>query len=103
MKIQVKRLVQFAAAAALATAFVIGTAGTGEAAKKKAVAQPPKQAICPQVKKPVCAEKGKLQFTYANACYAANDGAKIVSDGACKAPKAKKAKKGKAKKAAKKK
>ncbi|MBI4273829.1 MAG: hypothetical protein HY659_03920 [Rhizobiales bacterium] len=103
MKIQVKRLVQFTAAAALATAFVIGTAGIGEAAKKKAPATPPKQAFCTMVKQPVCAEKGKLKFTYANSCYASNDGAKIVSAGACKAPKAKKAKKSKAKKAAKKK
>ena len=52
----------------------------------------------------VCATKGKsgLKFTYANACYAAQDGAKVVSQKACPEKKAVKAKKGK-KKAAKKK
>ena len=42
--------------------------------------------------------KGTQKFTYANACYAAKDGAKGITDGACKPPKA--AKKGKPKKAA---
>jgi hypothetical protein len=52
-------------------------------------------------KAPVCATKGKMKFTYANAGCAALDGAKVASQGACKAAKPKKAKKA-AKKPAKK-
>ena len=37
---------------------------------------------------PVCATKGGMKFTYANACFAAKDGAKVVSQSACPAKKA---------------
>ena len=51
----------------------------------------------------MCAVKGKQKITYATACFAAKDGAKVVSQKACPAMKAHKAKKAKAKKAPKKK
>jgi hypothetical protein len=86
----------------LATAaFVLGSAGSSEAAKKKKAEAAPVPVICWGVNKPVCATRGGQKFTYASACYAAKDGAKVVSQKACPAKKAVKAKKGK-KKAAKK-
>lgn len=92
--------------AATAAMFVIGSAVPSEAAKKKkpAAAPAPTPAICPWVQKEVCAVKGTQKFTYSNACWAAKDGAKVVSEGPCKASKAMKGgKKAKAKKAPKKK
>lgn len=85
------------------TAFVLGTAGSSEAAKKKAAAAPPPPpGLCFAPEKRVCAVKGGLKFTYANACIAAKDGAKVVSDKACPVKAAKKGGKKKAKQAAKK-
>jgi len=76
--------------AATAAAFMIGSVDSSEAAKKKkAEAAPaPVSAYCWGTSKPVCATRGGMNFTYANSCYAANDGAKVASQGACKAPKA---------------
>jgi hypothetical protein len=94
--------------AATAAAFVIGSVNVGEAkGKKKAAAAPPPPppVVCFEAEKRVCAVKGGMKFTYINACTAAKDGAKVVSQKACPAPKAakaKKVKKAKAKKAAKK-
>lgn len=84
--------------AVAAAAVVIGSAGTGEAKSKKKTAAPPPPPpiICTLEYKPVCATKGGLKFTYSNACWAAKDGAKVVSQGACKAKKAVKAGKMKA-------
>jgi hypothetical protein len=87
--------------AATAAAFVIGSVNVGEAkGKKKAAAAPPPPppGLCFAPEKRVSAVKGGMKFTYANACIAAKDGAKVVSQKACPAPKAKKAKKAKAKK-----
>jgi hypothetical protein len=93
----------YAALLTFATAgLVLGTAGSSEAAKKKAAAAPPPPVFCFVPDKQVCAVKGGMKFTYSNACVAAKDGAKVVSQKACPAPKAAKAKKAKAKKAAKK-
>jgi hypothetical protein len=92
-----KKLGLGALAAAATLAFVLGTAGVSEAAKKKAKAEPAKQPVCMFVDKPVCATKGGKRVTYANACFAANDGATGIKAGACKAAK------GGGKKAAKKK
>ena len=85
--------------AATAAAFVIGSVNVGEAkGKKKAAAAPPPPVVCFEAEKRVCAVKGGMKFTYINACTAAKDGAKVVSQKACPAPKAAKAKKaGKAK------
>lgn len=99
------RSVAYATVVAVASVMlVLGTMGTSEAKgkKKKAAPPPPPPVICTLEYKPVCAVKGGLNFTYSNACFAVKDGAKVVSQGACKAKKAKKAKKA-AKKAAKKK
>ncbi|MFN3657041.1 MAG: hypothetical protein ACK4UO_07280 [Pseudolabrys sp.] len=81
--------------AVAATAFTLASATTSEAKKhtKKAKAAAPVPTLCWGIQKPVCATKGGMKFTYANACYARNDGAKVVSDKACPAKKAKKAKK----------
>lgn len=97
--------------AVTAVAVSIGSATTGEAKGKKkaaAAAPPPMTAWCPfTAAQPVCAVKGKQKFTYNDACFAAKDGAKVVSNKACavkaaKTGKGKKAKKASKKKAAKK-
>lgn len=94
--------------AATATAFVLGSVATGEAkakAKKKMAAAPAPAVMCIQPSAPVCGVKGGMKFTYVNRCFAAKDGAKVVSDKACPVQKAKKAgkkKMAKAKKPAKK-
>ena len=102
----IKKLAYATFVAAAAVAFVIGSAVPSEAAKKKkaAAAAPPaqQQPTCllnPQGK--VCATKGGTKFTYFNACYAMNDGAKSATSGECKPAKA--AKGGGGKKAKKKK
>lgn len=100
-----KKLGYCTAVAIAAVGLVLGSAGSSEAkSKKKAAAPAAVGGICIGSYKPVCAVKGGMKFTYANGCYAVNDGAKVVSDKACpvKKAKAKKAKKAKAKKAAKK-
>lgn len=78
------------AAALLGAAFVMGSAAP-------AAAQSPQFCMLMQYK-PVCAEKGKMRFTYANACFAQKDGAKVIHEGKCKPPKKAKAKKSKKKK-----
>ena len=90
--------------AATAVVLIVGSAVPSEAKskKKKAEAAPaPTPIVCMGARAPVCASKGDLKFTYANACYAAKDGAKSVKAGECKPAKA--AKKSMGKKAAKKK
>lgn len=90
--------------AAMTVAFALASATPSEAAKKKkeAEAKPAPQAVScvlvPETK--VCGTKGGMKFTYANACFAAKDGAKVVAQTACPAPKAAKAKKGGGKKVA---
>ena len=100
-----KRIGYGVAVAAMTVGFALASATPSEAAtKKKAAAKPavPYQSCLLMPETKVCGTKGGLKFTYANACYASRDGAKVVSQKACPAPKAKKAKKAK-KKAAKKK
>ncbi len=91
--------------AVTAVAFAMGSASTGEAKGKKraAAAPPPPPAWCPfTAAQPVCAVKGKQKFTYNDACFAAKDGATVVSNKACAVKAAKKGKSKKAKKAKKK-
>ena len=88
-----------AVVAAVATAFVIGSGGASFAKKKKAAAAPP-PTFCTLEYKQACGVKGGMKVTYANACFAAKDGATSVQPGPCKAAKAP-AKKKAAKKAAK--
>jgi hypothetical protein len=92
-----------AVVAATAAAFVIGSVNVGEAkSKKKAAAAAPPPVICFEAEKRVCAVKGGMKFTYINACTAAKDGAKVVSQKACPVAKAAKpAKKSSKKKMAK--
>jgi hypothetical protein len=69
------------------------------AAKKKAKAEAPQpMAWCFQQQTPVCATRGGLKMTYASACFAEKDGAKVVSQGACGAKKMSMKKGGKKKK-----
>jgi hypothetical protein len=86
-----------------AAALVLGTAGSSQAKGKKAAPKPVVSASCmfsaPQA---VCASKGKMSFTYRNACWAGNDGAVVKSQKACKPAKAMKHGKKKSKKAMKK-
>lgn len=78
--------------AVTAVAFVIGSALPSDAkAKKKAEAAPPPPACFIAAGSAVCATKGGMKFTYKNSCYAAKDGAKVVSGKACPAKAAKKA------------
>jgi hypothetical protein len=79
--------------AATAVAFVIGSAMPSEAKGKKAkkVAAPQYTPSCMfNAGNPVCAVKGGNKFTYKNACYAGNDGAKVVANKACPVKAAKK-------------
>ena len=62
---------------------------------------PPPPVVCLLNYQPVCGVKGKTKATWANACFAAKNGAKVAYQGACKVHKAKAKKKAK-KKAAKK-
>lgn len=77
--------------AVAAAALVLGTAGSSEAKAKKKMAAPTPHPICLSNYMPVCATKGGNKYTYANSCFADNDGATVVSNKACPAPKAKKA------------
>ena len=96
---KLKTIAYAAFIAVAAGAFVIGSGGTSEAKGKKMAAPPPAPGPCFEIAAPVCGAKGGMKFTYANSCYAAKDGASVVSKGACHAPKAHK-KHMKAKKAA---
>lgn len=82
--------------AAAAFAFALGSATTGEAKAKKAAAEEPATALPCVGDAPVCGAKGGMQFTYANACSAVKDGAKVVASHACGAKKMHKAAKHKA-------
>ena len=72
--------------AATAAAFSMGAPTTGEA-KAKMKAAEPVPVVCPLIVSQVCAVKGGMKFTYSNACFAAKDGAKVISQGACKVTK----------------
>jgi hypothetical protein len=81
-----------ASATLLATALVLTSAASGFAATKKKKAEaaaPASTAFCMGGTEQVCGTRGGMKFTYANACYAARDGAKVSGKGACKAGKAK--------------
>ena len=79
-----KTIAYAALIAAASAAFVIGSGGSSEAkGKKKMAAAPPEPGPCFIMGGPVCGAKGGMKFTYANSCYAAKDGASVVSKGAC--------------------
>ena len=81
------RILVYAAVIA-AAAFGLGSATTAFAKKKTMVT--PEPFPCWDYA-PVCGSKGGLRFTYANACSARRDGAKLVSHRACAVTKAHKA------------
>src|SRR6476469_5791814 len=100
---KLRKLGYAALVAAAAAVIAIGSAVPGEAkTKKKQAEAAPAPAICLLAERhPVCAVKGGVKFTYANSCYAVQDGAKVVSQKACptgKMAKPHKAKKDKTKK-----
>jgi hypothetical protein len=82
---QLKTIATALVIAGAATALAIGAATPSFAAKKKAKAaaeQP--TAFCFQAQAPVCGSRGGQNFTYASACFAMKDGAKIIANHACK-------------------
>jgi hypothetical protein len=84
MKIDLKTCGYAAIAIAFSAAIVLGSADMSQAAKKKKeVAKAPEHHAMCLGGTPVCATKGGMKMTYASACYAANDGATVVSDKAC--------------------
>jgi hypothetical protein len=95
-KMKLKNIGYAALIAVAAAAFVIGSGGPSEAKAKRAAA-PIYPGPCLTAEKPVCAAKGGMKFTYASACIAVKDGAKVVSGKACPAKKAMKHKKHKKK------
>lgn len=76
--------------AATAAALLIGSVGASDAKSKKKMAAPPPPppGPCFTAEKQVCATRGGMKFTYASACIAVKDGAKVVSDKACPVKKA---------------
>jgi len=97
--LKLRKLGYAALVAATAAVIAIGSAVPSEAkTKKKKAEAAPAPALCLIVEHhPVCGVKGGTKVTYANGCYAAQDGAKVVSQQAC--PAGKVAKPHKAKKA----
>jgi hypothetical protein len=86
---QLKNLGHAVLMTAAAAALVLGTAGSSEAKGKKAAAKAQTSPSCMfSAPAPVCATKGKTNFTYRNACWAGNDGAVVKSQKACKPAKA---------------
>jgi hypothetical protein len=76
----------------------VGATSPSLAAKKKVKADEPVTPWCYQVQKAVCATRGGTKMTYASACFAEKDGAKVVSEGGCGAKKMSMKKGGKKKK-----
>jgi hypothetical protein len=65
------------------TAAVVATSPSFAAKKKAKSYAEDSTPVCLQPQKAVCGMKGTQKFTYASACFALKDGAKIVSDNAC--------------------
>jgi hypothetical protein len=79
--------------AATAVALTVGAAEAKGKKAKKPAAPAMAAATCwvPDSPTKYCAVKGGMKFTYANSCVAKAEGAKIISNKACPAPKAAKA------------
>jgi len=84
---KIRTLGYCAIVAVTAVAFALGSAAPSEAkGKKKAEAAPapmPQSCMLAPAGQ-VCGTRGGMKFSYFSACYAAQDGAKVVSQGACK-------------------
>ncbi len=65
-----------------AALFVLGTTGASDAKGKKK--SPEMSPVCMTDGPAVCGSRGGQRFTYANSCYAGNDGAMVVGKGVCK-------------------
>jgi hypothetical protein len=65
------------------TAAVVATSPSFAAKKKAKSYAEDSTPVCLQPQKAVCGMKGTQKFTYASACFALKDGAKIVGDSAC--------------------
>lgn len=81
----------FGALAIMLVAAAAAWSTSSEAAKKKMAAPKPQPLLMCSLfgeYKPVCASINGGKHTYGSACWADKDGARIVSQGACKAPKA---------------
>lgn len=78
---KLKTIAYAAFIAVAAGAFVIGAGGPSDAKTKKMA--PPHPGPCFELYAPVCGVKGGMKFTYGNSCFAQQDGAKVVSQGAC--------------------
>jgi hypothetical protein len=73
--------------ALIAAVCILGTTGASEAKGKKAAA-PERKALCmTELGGPVCGTRGGMKFTYANSCYAMQDGAKVSGNRACRGKK----------------
>ena len=98
------RNIGFAALIAVSALAVAVGSADAKGKKKKAEAAPKFTPTCMfTASSPVCGVKGGMKFSYTNACYAGNDGAKVVANKACPSKAAKggggkKKKGGKAKK-----
>jgi hypothetical protein len=68
-----------------AAAFALGSATPGLAKGKMAAPPPSHPEVCMNIDQPVCGSLKGQKFTYANACAAEKDGAKVVSQKACSA------------------
>ena len=79
-----RNIAAHAAMAALAAAFMLGTTGSSEAAKKKTAPKPAAPVVCPWVWAPVCGTVGGHRHTFSNARFAKQAGAKKITKGACK-------------------
>jgi hypothetical protein len=78
---------------AIGALLLLSSPAMSQGKKKSAAPAEPKTHVCFLVQHPVCATKGSARVTYNNSCYARADGAKVVAQGACPAPKMKKGKK----------
>ena len=72
------------AAFALAIGFATPSDAKSKGKKAAAAAAQLHWPLCNTDAKQVCAEKGGMRSTFANACWARNEGAKVVSQGECK-------------------
>ena len=80
-----RKIAAHAAMAALAAAFMLGTTGLSEAAKKKGAPKAPAaKEWCKWDYAPVCGTVGGKKQTFGNACFAKEAGAKKIKKGACK-------------------
>ena len=77
--------------AATALVFVLGSAASTDAKMRTKMLRPPppppRPVFCPMIYMPVCAiNKDGRRQTYANSCWAAYEGARVIYQGVCRTP-----------------